>query len=534
MKKIIMILVSFTILLGCETEPEPPELLLPTIQDQLQDRFDELGIKPSDIESISYFGGIVDSTSYKFALGRKNDHAWLAKFDPNGNELFSYQCKDLYDNFEYSHCNSNSFMAINDNFIALLIWFSNNTDPSSFEYYDAGSALYVIDFNSGKELHKFSFSKNDKYDIIKTPYSYFLQSTRTPALPGGDGRISNYQSISLDGKKFWERKLIDNEKQGITNYNNCVFWDDENIFYFDGTYKSMNIKDYKLNYEVDIPVNNNYSPFGSNKLNTKLNDISVIDNYIFVNYGVYKSLNNYDYELLGECYYKIDKNTGNIIEDKSINGDLYGISIKGLYMYNPLEQQYPLDYYDLKLCHGDKLKIKIKFFPQNVDNQNLIWSSSNTNLATVKDGMFTITSDTNAKGIVIITATSENGGHTANLEISVDDVYLNANGLRLIQSQNSCDASFISSITTSPVSCTPITIGSVYITDSNNSLIQIVSDIQNAGYKVIARSQPVTVYGWSLNYFSTWKFVYTYKLPWMSDFTTKEIAINANVWGTII
>jgi hypothetical protein len=253
---------------------------------------------------------------------------------------------------------------------------------------------------------------------------------------------------------------------------------------------------------------------------------------------MYKSSDNY-YELLDEYYYKIDKKTGMIIENKSINGynRLYGIAIDGLYLDNPLGQRYPFDYSVLKLCHGDRLKIKIKFIPEIAENKNLSWSSSNTNLATVKEGLFSITSDINAKGEVTISATSEDGEHTANLKISVDDVFLDAHGLIWIQSSGSSTVSFISSITTSPVSYTPITIGSVYMTDGNNSLIQIVSDIQNSGFKIIARSQPVTVNGSSdniINYLSTWKFVYTYKLPGMSDFATKEIFINANIWGNSI
>jgi uncharacterized protein YjdB len=269
--------------------------------------------------------------------------------------------------------------------------------------------------------------------------------------------------------------------------------------------------------------------------NTKIkwtsSDTSIAD----VNSGLITAKSN------GTCTIKATTDDGGFEASCIVNVlpiSVNSIDIEGLYVDNPLEQQYPFGYNDLKLCHGDRLKVKIRFNPQNADNQNLTWKSSNESIATVKDGMFAITSDSKSKGNVVITAVSEDGEHTANLEITVDDVFLDAHGLSLVQSGNSCNVSFISSITTSAVSFTPIIIGSIYITDSNNSLIQIVSDIQNSGYKIIARSQYVTIDGLGgsnlNNYLSTWKFVYTYKLPWMSDFETKEVTINAHVWGSTI
>lgn len=538
MKKIILITLIATMLIGCKKEEKEDETFISPapIPSPTEEMLSKLNVKPSNREDITYIGLGADSGTYKIVGGKMKNNAWVAKFDANGNEIFSYQLKTTVEGYHYSHINRYSVKVIDNNVIILLIWGTNNSDPMA-PIIDAGSILCVIDFNSGKELHQFSSSKNSAYNeyaVRKTTFSYFIQSYR------GDN-ISHYYSVSLDGKNFWERKVMESEKYNGINPTVDMFLDDENIFYYyiyDKKYKSFNLKDYTLNYEFDIPVNYDYTSIGG-ALFHKTHDKSVIDDYIVLNYGVYHLFDK-KYNLVDECYYKIDKKTGNIIENKSYSdySHLYGISIEGLYFDTPTEQKYPFVYNDLKLCHGERLKIKIKLIPEHANNQNLVWRSSNTNLATVNDGLFSITSNTNVRGYVTITATSEEGGYTANLGITINDVHLDAHGFSLVQSGTSCNVSFISSITTSPVNLTPITIGSVYITDKNNSLIQVVSDVQDSGFKVIAKSQPETIndlYGDNLlNYLSGWKFVYTYKLPWMSEFVTKEVPINARLWSSSI
>jgi uncharacterized protein YjdB len=214
------------------------------------------------------------------------------------------------------------------------------------------------------------------------------------------------------------------------------------------------------------------------------------------------------------------------------------ITIEGLYLDNPSGSQFPAsDYENLLLCHGDRLKIKIGFSPENADNQKLIWNSSDINIATVNnEGVLSITSDIEIKGNVTITAKSEDGEHTAYVVINVDDVHLNAHGLSLNQSGATNTVSFISSITTSIEKS--ISIGSVYITDGNNSLIQIVSNIQNAYNRTIATSDmidvsPLGLSGQNLtNALSAWKFVYTYKIQGMNDYASKEVTINASIWSS--
>jgi uncharacterized protein YjdB len=216
------------------------------------------------------------------------------------------------------------------------------------------------------------------------------------------------------------------------------------------------------------------------------------------------------------------------------------ITVEGLYLDNPSGSQFPQSNYDnLFLCHGDRLKVKINFNPQDADNQNLIWESSDENLATVSgEGILSITSDTQKTGFVTITAVSEDGGHTATLGINVDDVHLKAQGMSWQQVGGSNIVTFISRIATSIEKS--ITIGSIYIASSDDQLIQIVSNMTNSYNTVTAISNPMDVgylglSGQNLtNFLSTWKFVYTYKLPGMNDFVTKEVFINASVWNSTI
>jgi hypothetical protein len=130
MKKILLLPLFLSLFWACgkdaETEPREPENELTYEQKQMYARFDELGIKPSDRDSIDYFGGLVDSTSYKLAFGRKNGHAWLAKFTSSGEEIFSLEIKNIPSHRNYAHFNRNSPVFLNNSILFLTGWFTYN------------------------------------------------------------------------------------------------------------------------------------------------------------------------------------------------------------------------------------------------------------------------------------------------------------------------------------------------------------------------------------------------------------------------
>lgn len=71
------------------------------------------------------------------------------------------------------------------------------------------------------------------------------------------------------------------------------------------------------------------------------------------------------------------------------------------------------------LAAGDTYTLTPNFTPSNASNKNLIWSSSDTNVATVSDGIVTALN----KGTAVITATSvENSSIKATIEVNVKGI----------------------------------------------------------------------------------------------------------------
>lgn len=69
-----------------------------------------------------------------------------------------------------------------------------------------------------------------------------------------------------------------------------------------------------------------------------------------------------------------------------------------------------------KIIEGGKLSLSAKILPENATNKNIKWSSSNINVATVKDGIVTAIS----AGTATITAISEDGTKYGTSEITVE------------------------------------------------------------------------------------------------------------------
>ena len=84
------------------------------------------------------------------------------------------------------------------------------------------------------------------------------------------------------------------------------------------------------------------------------------------------------------------------------------------------EKIYPVDGLSLNksiavLYEGETLTLTATITPSNATNKNVIWSSNNTSVATVANGVVTALN----AGTAIITATTEDGGKTATCEIIV-------------------------------------------------------------------------------------------------------------------
>ena len=353
MKKIIFLALLAALFVSCSKNDEPENIIYIQPPSDIQTQSDierflsNFNVKPSNSKEITYIDLKIDSSAYKIVGGKMNNNAWIAKFDKNGNEIFSYQFKDIPDqNLKFSYCNYYSIRSIDKNFIALVVWFSDNNDPNSYSMtYNYGSMLCVIDFNTGKEIHRFSFCNNiDRYDVLKTPFSYFIEASSHSS----NYNVSKYYSISLDGTKFWERKLDETEKKGINSYLYCTFLDDENIFYCSiyrewmnvlsdengkyypvdrYTFQSINMRYYKLNYEVNLDFNHDKVFTDYQNTSYHLDTVSVNNGIIRIEYGEYQkiivdSISGASHEeKINTEYYDIDKGTGNIITHGFLNAE---------------------------------------------------------------------------------------------------------------------------------------------------------------------------------------------------------------------
>lgn len=79
-------------------------------------------------------------------------------------------------------------------------------------------------------------------------------------------------------------------------------------------------------------------------------------------------------------------------------------------------EEISLNHDKLDVMLGDTARLKVYFEPEEATNQNVIWSSSDSNVATV-DGSGRVAGV--ALGSATITATSEDGGFTAKCEVTV-------------------------------------------------------------------------------------------------------------------
>ena len=86
-----------------------------------------------------------------------------------------------------------------------------------------------------------------------------------------------------------------------------------------------------------------------------------------------------------------------------------------------------LDKNELSLTEGDKVPLVATVLPENADNKNIIWSSSNEEFAIVEDGVVTALKE----GESTITAKTEDGGKTATCSVTVNSKVISVESVSL-------------------------------------------------------------------------------------------------------
>ncbi len=97
-----------------------------------------------------------------------------------------------------------------------------------------------------------------------------------------------------------------------------------------------------------------------------------------------------------------------------------------------ITKEYPvtgitLDKTSLEMTEGDSANLTATITPENATNKNVIWSSSNTEVAKVENGKVTALKE----GTATITATSEDGGYKANCQVTVKANIIPVTGISL-------------------------------------------------------------------------------------------------------
>lgn len=158
----------------------------------------------------------------------------------------------------------------------------------------------------------------------------------------------------------------------------------------------------------------------------------------------------------------------------------------------------------LSMTEGESVALKAEVSPYNADNQNLTWTSSNTDMVTVSDGVVTAV----AEGYATVTVKTEDGGKTASCAVSVKPkvitvkyVNLDINAVTLYPSEerrlmvtlypdDAVDKTVVWS--SSDESVAIVEDGLITAVSSGTAVVTAISNGKEASCKVTVVGQPLT------------------------------------------
>ncbi|WP_165045222.1 hypothetical protein [Dysgonomonas sp. ZJ709] len=313
------------------TNPDPETPILGT-GDPVERFFSEKGLKPSNQEQISFIQFYADNVDYKLAGGRKNGKAWLAKFKPNGEEIFSFELDAKTEDKSYGHYYANSLLFADKKYIFIVGRLSNwkdlynDTDEANKSF---TSVISVINSSTGKESNRFMPKKAERFQVEQISNYYLIQE--------GDEytHYSQFHILDNDGKTLWSREVTDQseKERGINLYDEHCFIDAERIIFVGYTasaglkyvYRIINLKELKLITELPVE-GGDYKLTGDNaekpNIIYKRKNIKMYDKNIRITFeeNLVENVTNEatgsvttTETTLGTYYYDLDSNTYKVI-----------------------------------------------------------------------------------------------------------------------------------------------------------------------------------------------------------------------------
>lgn len=322
-------------------------------------------------------------------------------------------------------------------------------------------------------------------------------SLDTIVLPESISQIENYafymcNSLSdiyySDTLEKWQSVTIDKYNDPLTNANLI------------DTYKSVSITDFTLSeneivlpvgYEKELSVNilPEEAKMKVVKWSSSDNSIAKVDAW--------------------GCVTGISEGTAVIIaEDES--GSFMEFCMVEVFIPT-LVNEIKLGETQLNLVEKEGRAITATIVPDNATNKNLLWASSNENIATVDNGVVTAI----AEGEAVITVTSEDGNASASCSIAVQKLYP-LTGIKFDSAKLTLNAgdSHTMNVTYTPENATyknlKWTSSKPTVATVDNGVVKalsagttiVVATSEDGGYKatcIITVVQPVTVTGITLN-----------------------------------
>ena len=170
-------------------------------------------------------------------------------------------------------------------------------------------------------------------------------------------------------------------------------------------------------YESGLSYPNTYSVLPGNAAN-RVPAVSSSDQSVVTAFGDYSFLKGYFYTISavapGQTTVTFQAQDGS------------GVSATLTVTVNEIKnvESISLSMTEVSLYEGEEVVLTPQFTPSDATNQQVSWSSSDNNVATVSGGQVTAVSS----GTATITSTSADGGHTATCTVTVKEVVLETSG----------------------------------------------------------------------------------------------------------